>query len=301
MKKGHLNQLQEIKVGYSIREWKGRPIYFKHPTLDLYAEMDRVYDSYMQKANGRVPDLETRTKELKESGEWTDSDEQEIEQIYIQLENSRKGLLKAVPQIEGMLRKQIVGLEEKLIRHQTKKATVFGRTAEFFANKYANERFVSFSSFSDKELNNLFLNEDEFDDLSDTEMIELTTLYNKAINRFSDEALKALAVDPMILQYSYLKDNFFEIPMLDLSFFQFRLVVLCQNYKAMLEQTPEGVDGNIRSSYDLLEEWHGSSQDNKARMEAGVERKNNPKGSGWGAEQIRKNIDKDGNLNLNAI
>lgn len=284
------NQLLELKQGCSKGKWKGLDVFFKHPTVESYAELDQVYEEYLEKTKGRVPNREEREKELKETGEWTQKDEDEISHILAQLDNSRKSLEQAVPQIQGLIEKQIEQLQEKLLKHQSRKALAFGKTAEYFANRYSNEYFIYNSSFKDKEMKELLLTEDEVDELSEADITNLLNSYNKALDKFSDKGLKDLAISPIISQYSSLEKNFFEAALLELTFFQLRLIILSQNYRSMLEHTPPGVDEDIIKDYDKLEEWHSSSEQNKDRMEAAIAREKNPTGTGWGAEQIRKNI-----------
>ena len=184
--------------------------YIKHIDVFDSEEIDEKNEEYLNYAKNKgLPTEKQRLEHLKEDGLWSLDKQKEIDETtdYIkQLKlNKSKFFLKA--QIDSVSQ-QIKDENEKLLKLVEEKFNLVGLTAEIFASKKINEYYIFNTLYKEKDLKNKLFTEEEFDELSEDNLLQLIKMFNYNSSRFSQRNLKRIALSPFFLNDFYLcEDN----------------------------------------------------------------------------------------------
>lgn len=147
--------------------------------------------------------------------------------------------------LPSMLERHIADIkkEEAILRKwENERYDLIGITCESYASKVVSDYYVLRSFFKDKSLTIPYLTEDEFDEVDDTELVSLISIYKTASDVCSEQNLKSLAIQDFYTPYFYLCDDnitsFFGKPICDLSYNQIKLASLSRYFKSIMD----GVD-----------------------------------------------------------
>ena len=253
----------DIIRGYSIGKIFNSDCVIKHFTPKDQAEIDGHYIEFYEFAlKEGVSSEDEKLKSLIKEGLWDKEKENKILDLKSELSrlNETKSQLVFESQL-GTIKESIERTRAKLNSLLSDKFSLIGNTAEYYANKKTNELYIYYS-FYDKSNNRLFSKE-EFDDLDEHQIDEITQYYNSLINNFEDKNLKLAALIPTYQNYlSLCGDNistFFAKPIVDLSFYQCELLSYGRFFKHILsgENKPPS---NILDDPDAMIDWYNKSR-----------------------------------------
>ena len=167
-----LTSLIEIFDGYTRFDLNGQTLFFKHFTLKDQNTISLSYLKYENIAISKgIETKESIFNRLKKDGVWSEDDELKISELQSYVENLKKTKSKIFLPSQKEKHQELINSEEdKLNSLLTKKQELVSITAEDYANKMANEEFLRNLIFSDSSLKKLQFTEDEFGELSSTDI-----------------------------------------------------------------------------------------------------------------------------------
>ncbi|MEK6879171.1 MAG: hypothetical protein AABY22_06155, partial [Nanoarchaeota archaeon] len=253
----------DILKGYCFSSYKNKSINIKHLTYLDISDFDIKYNSYLEdaKKNG-VPTTEEREKILIEEGSWFDAKNKSIQDYKLFITSMKETKAKLFRQIEiEQINRTIKETEEKLQTLEEEKLQLLQCTAEIFAQKKITEYQIFKSTFCNDKL---LFNEEEYDSLSDAELVFLANLYNNKLMYFNEKNFRRVALSNFFLNSFYLCDNnpftFYGKPVIQLTLFQIEIFSHAVYFKHILSNSQSKPPPHIMENPDLLIDWHNSSQ-----------------------------------------
>jgi len=250
-----------------------KPLYIKHLSHKEHIGLDDIERACIERARERgLPDEKTQLEYLKREGLWTQKDESEIvqQEIYIrQMNDGKKHII--LPSVLEVHLRQLKEGEAKLVQLLTRKRQLLGETCETYAAKIVNEYYILKSVFKDRDLKEAFFSEEEFDDIEDEELNDITIKYNDILDICSDQNIKKLAIQDFFMNYYYLcEDNiysFFGKPIVDFTYFQVRLANQAKYFKHLFSNNDiNTVPPEIRADPDKLIAYFDTTKKGKEMM-----------------------------------
>ena len=154
---------------------------------------------------------------------------------------------------------------------------VVGYTAETFANKKANEYYIYKALKKDSSLNNQFFDEEEYDELHDSDLQELISLYTIFTSDFSHKNLKRIALSHSFLNLYHLCSDqvteLFGVPVVKLTFFQAEVFGTAKYFKSTLNNAKHRPTDEMYQDPDSLIDWMESNSGAKVDIEGKMEEK----------------------------
>jgi hypothetical protein len=150
--------------------------------------------------------------------------------------------------------------EAELTELESERKELLGVTCEVYSDNKANQEFLRISLYQDEELKSLKFQGETYYDLTNQDLLKLTTTYNFATSDFTPETMKCIAASPFFLNTILIcKSNpmiFFGKPIIELTNYQVDLFTNGLRYKNILEQgksPPETVYTDIQEVVDWYE------------------------------------------------
>lgn len=259
----------EIIAGYSPVRHNDNCLYIKHFGSRDQLEVDQVYQTHFQKIVARgVPTSEERAKQLSDSNLWTDQNERDLDLKQVEINNLKQGkkLLFIKSQIDQQ-QADIERAEAELLQILIEKNSLFGKTAEFFANKRVSDYCIVKSLFRDAACTKFYIEGDNVFDLDDETLEALTQVYNQAVVKFEETNIKRIALSPLFQNYYFLAKSVYEFygrAITDLTFYQVQLATFGDYYKQILYGNESPPPQELMSDPDKLDDWiHGSGHAKK--------------------------------------
>lgn len=250
----------EICRGYSSATWMKAPIFIKHLNVFDQTKIDQFRAEALRAAlaRGIKPENDILAY-LEKKGLWTVKEAKELVQEEAYLENLRKTRSKIAFKIQAdQLDKQIGEAERKIYQLAAKRSKLIGKTAERVADDKTQYEYVRLSFFKDVALTDPLFTLEDIGQLSDAESQAAMILYVDSINRFSQDVIKNISIQPFFTNYFYLcgEDlfNFFRRPIYELTMYQVNLLSYAQYYKAIMSQNdiPKDIAGNPDKIEDFV-------------------------------------------------
>jgi hypothetical protein len=247
-----------------------KTVYIKHLTPHDQVELEEIEEKYFNIALARgVPAEEDMLSFLKEEGQWTELDEDEIEKAKSLIKVLEKGRTK-------MLLKKQIDSQSKLIEEEENKLTIkkvekmnlLGNTCEKYARDRLHDFYMIKSFFKDSELNDSLYSEEEFDYIDSDQLKDLIESYNQIFNQFSEENIQYTILDDFFVPYLGFSDNsmqFFGIPICQLTYNQVRLIVYARVFKSIFDNN-ENIPEQIRNDPKKLLDYGSISKDEREKM-----------------------------------
>lgn len=234
-------------------------IFIKHFTPLDSADVDFVYSSFYKKAikDGLIT-LEESEKNITESGQWTKQNELDEQKKFLNsaVDSRSKLYLKSKRDIYN---KTIEDTEKKIKELELEKFKLIGQTADYFAIKKSNENYIELSFYKDKELNNRLFTYEEFDELNNNEINDITSVFNKYNQDFSQNKIKMLGMSPFFLNmFNLCPENamdFYGKPLIHLTFHQIDLWGTGKYMKSVISNWGSKIPPSVMNDADKLNEW----------------------------------------------
>lgn len=257
------NQLRKVFVealnGYSVESIpKFGNIYLKHMDYYTSQEIDEKKDHYLDVATKKgLPTTEQKEKELIDDNLWDKEKDKKIKDLKDFLRGlytaKSKYLLKA--EIDKA-NSQIEQTEKELNEIAQEKAELIGFTADLYAGKKVNEYYIYSTSYKNKDLTVKAFSDEDFEELTDVDISEMTQAHNKMTSKFSSVNLKRVALAPFFMNHFYLCDdnpmNFFGEPIVKLTFNQCDLFSYGKYFKHVLSEMKNPPSDEMMDDPDKL-------------------------------------------------
>lgn len=259
----------EVVAGYTPLQFRECDLYIKHFGARDQIEVDAIYKSHLDKLKKKgVPTSEEKAEQLLKDGLWTDEDERALVAKQREIEDLKSGkkLIFIKSQIDRQ-QQEIDRAEGDYLDTLMRKNGLFGKTAEFFANKRVSDFCVVNSIFKDAQFKAPYFSRDDMFDLDDETMDDVSTAYNAAMAKFDELNLKRVALAPLFQNYYYLAKSVYEFygrAIVDLTFYQIQLATFGDHYKTVLYSGENPPPYDVVNDPEKLDDWlHGSSHAKK--------------------------------------
>jgi hypothetical protein len=231
---------KDIIAGYCSVSYDERPYYAKHFKEVDFGNLEQEGEIQKQEAisKGLLAEKE-KIEMLTEAGHWDDKDEAKYNSLIKEISNLE---LTANKIFVASQRKGIEkDLEEKRKEFQPlfdDRIKLVEPTAESFAEKKKNEIFVRLSLFEDKEFQKPAFSQDDYDEMTPSELAEIIFAFNKSMSDFDSKLTSRIAAMPFFMNSFFLcKDNpqvYFGKPIIELTTYQVELFSKATFYKSVL-------------------------------------------------------------------
>ncbi len=255
----------DICKGYSLLNYEGSLFYIKHITHHDQVDVESYYDSMYELAVRRgLPTEKDKLEWLDKNKVWTraDNDKLNTQRVYVDnLEKSKKNypIKSQLDQHKKLLEEEKINLA-KMIH---KKNSLLGLTCELFAARRESDYYIYLSLYKDNKLLTPVFTRDEFSNLTDLELDNLSEAYTSITNRFNIQNIKKISIATFFLSYYLLcADNpthFFGKPLCELTYNQLNLLSYAGYFNRILSSLP-AVSDDIRNDPDKLEEFYAMAQ-----------------------------------------
>lgn len=264
--------LGSILRGHTKSTYHGKTIYFKHLSMLDIAEIGSYEADFFERAvKEQIPTEKEKLEILFNLGAWSIHKENEIDVSQKEMDMRKTTRAKLVlPSQKRAIDFEIKEWEEKLLKLKMDRARVMGDTAEDFSRKRNNEYYVYRSSFKDGECTDLFFTEEEWDELEEKDVEELTKIYNTSMAPYFHVNIQKIAFSHYFQNtFRTYHENpyyFFGKWVKDLSYYQAELYAEgCRLINILTSDNvpPDDVIGDP----EKLIEWFESSRNAKELLE----------------------------------
>lgn len=243
----------QIVSGYTPATLGSKKIYIKHFSDTEFSSYEEDYDSFLEEAKEKGLEEEgSKLKQLIELDHWSQDEENQIKSLELSISDAKKQLVETPVDQKSGVEGFVFQLQKKLYALERVKNELIGTTAETFAQRRNNERIILHSMYKDSELKIPFYNEEEFDNLSQSELAESISLYNKNMEFFTEQWIKKIAALPSFLNSFFLCNDdpviFYGRPVIDLTLYQVDLFSKAKYFKSILSESE--ADGPSEKEYD---------------------------------------------------
>jgi len=253
---------QEICDGFSVSEINSKKIYVKHLTLKEFNIINNLYEDYYSNAiRKQIPKEEDLFESLKETGQWTEKDEEKLSNQELEVKNLKQTLQKVFRGFEKeSISKRLKEIEPEFKKSLELKKSFLRVTAEHYAEKKSNEEVLRLCTFKDAKLEENLWTEEEFQDLDYFELNNFFNLYTQAIEKLSDKNIMQTALLSSFKNLASIFDkdlsNFFNKPVLQLSFYQTNLLNYSKMFRAIFEnrEIPKDIQDDAEKIINFIEE-----------------------------------------------
>jgi len=262
----------EILAGYTPLQFQRNDLYLKHFNTRDQIEVDVIFRSHLERIKERgVPTSGDKAKELLAEGLWVKADDDFLVQKQQEIHDLKNGkrLMFIKSQIDDQ-QKLIEKAESAYLIKIMQKNELFGKTAEFFANKRVSDFCVVNSIFRDSDFKHPFFSKEDLFDLDDDTMEGITAAYKQAVEKFDELGLKKIALSNLFQNYFVLAKSIYEFygkAISQLTFYQVQLASYGDYYKNVLFSRENQPPVEVASDPEKLEDWLTGSAHAKKVME----------------------------------
>ena len=234
---------RDVLLGYSFVS--ERSFYIKHYAEADLGFLENAYQTHVKEASsmGFMSKAE-KLKFLSEEGYWTKREEDEYISASLAVNDayahhSKLVIPEQIKAFEEIMEQQRKNLE----KCATTRNELVEPTIESYCDKMINELYVLNALYKDPELKTRFYSEEEFDDLSYSELGEVVRTYNEAISQFTEENIRKIGVNSFFLNAFLMSDGdpvkFYGKSVLEMTIYQMNLYSRGKFYKNVLSEGGE--------------------------------------------------------------
>lgn len=217
-------------------------LYVKHLDMVSSSDIDERQSAFFEKAKGQgVPTREDQLEYLDKEGLWTSAEEEKLRDQQSIVAGLRQSKSRVFLQREiEYFRKEIEKEEEVLEDLFKQKEEFMGYTAESYSSKKINEFYIYTALYKNKDLEERYFTQEEFDYIDFEKLGTLIKAYNDATRYFNASNLKRVSLSPFFLNYFYLCDDnpqiFYGLPVVKLSYHQVELFGYARHFKHLMSE-----------------------------------------------------------------
>ena len=261
---------RDILRGFSEFTYGDKIVYVKHFRESDLGDIENIDEQTLKEAKKEgVPTEAEKVELLKRDGLWSEENDQKIKTLEQQITNQQQTLGKLILKHQiKVARKRLEKFQEEREDLLREKMDLVGYTAETYVSKRVSSEYLRYSLFKDKDLKDKFFSEEEFYDVSEVELTEITIANNRTVSLLAGDEIKNLAACSFFMNaISICKKDphiFLGRCVADMTNYQIDLFSNGLRYMSVLEE------GKSPSSHDL-----SSPKNLKGWYEAMIESRSN--------------------------
>lgn len=240
----------EIFDGYTEFDYFGKPAYLKHFSIRDQRYIHQFYEKYKNIAiNKGIPMEKDMLLQLRQDDLWSDTDDLKIATLENEIETlkiTQKNMI--LPSQKEAYQKDIDEKNLELFRLKSTRKEVVGKTAEDYGSSRANEEFIRYIVYKDKELTQHLFNEDDFSNLDDTHIALLLKQYENCGKRLSEDIIQEAVLRDFFNMYLSQTENvsdFYGKPIVNLSVYQLKLALYARVFYNIFQYNDD-IPDNIK-------------------------------------------------------
>lgn len=249
----------EICRGYSVAEWRGKPVYIKHLTHFDQVDIDVFHEKALAIAIKKgIFTRETKLKWLSEQGLWTTKNEREvtIQSDYVKTLGTTLKSLFAEVQIRA--HKETTEREkDKLAKMIQVREDLVDLTAETVADRKVQFRYILHAFYAEETLTKRLFTERDMDRWDENDSYGLLDLYVNRVSDYGSSSIRKIAIADFFTSYFYLCaddiPSFFGKPICSLSVYQINLLSYGSYFKNVLSN--HQVPDHVKDDPDKIEDY----------------------------------------------
>lgn len=257
----HLENLIQILDSRTAFDLNGQRLFIRHFSLKDQNLISFHYQKYEKIAISKgIETSEQIYKRLKDDGDWTEQDDLKISEMQTYVDNLKKTKSKIfLPSQKESHQKLIDEEESKLNFLLAKKSELVSMSAEDYANKRANEEFLRSLIYKDENLKNLAFSDEEFGELSVTDISDISKKYYDISKKLSDINIQKIVLQDFFNMYLSACENpyfFYGKFISDLSVFQVKLCLfgrIFYNIFQYHDDIPEDIRKEPQAIFDFVD------------------------------------------------
>jgi len=256
----------EIIKGYSSTFYKDKKIFLKHLNIIDNTDLDIKKHIFLSAAvSDGLPLQEEKEGYLIKEGLWSKEKNKEIENLEKTIKNLELTKSKLFKQKDIDSLKSEIKLEKRKLRVLLAiKKDLLGLTAEEYSIKKVNEFFIFNSLYKDAYFKEKFFTEIDYEDLEESQVNELTSIYNEKTSNFSSLNIKKIAISPYYMNiYNICDDNpknLYGKNIIDLTYYQIETFNNARHFRNLLIDSKHKPAQEIYDDPEALIEWMDSSK-----------------------------------------
>lgn len=263
----NLQLLSELKQGAT----KINDFWVKHPTIEDEAQLEVFNLKFLALAQKRKIPLEAESIiNANKNGLWTESNERDLNSSLAYLSRLRKSYDKIIEPLKKDLEADLNSIYLKVINLKERKAAAIGKTAEDWASKISNERYVLGLFFKDKDFTERAWEEEDAEFLESDDINSIFKDFNNYRDKVNDDPLKSLACSHFCQNLYCISGNsfsFFGKSIINMTCLQQRFCLFMENYKNIISSISGKVPDNIICDWKELDKWSKSSESGREDLE----------------------------------
>jgi hypothetical protein len=256
-----LTSLIEIFEGYSRFDLNGRTLFFRHFSLKDQNAISLSFNKFKNLAESRgIENKDQIFQRLKEDQTWSDDDEIKILELQSYLDSLRKTKSKLLlPSQKEEHQKLIDEEDNKLNLILLRKNELVGMSSDGYAGKMSNEEFLRILLFKDESLKNPAFSEEEFGELTSSELSEISKKYFELSEKLNDENIQKIVLEDFFNMYiSFCENsfNFFGKYVYQMTSYQMKLLLygrIFHNIFQYNEDIPEHIRKDPKAIFEFVE------------------------------------------------
>ena len=266
---------RDICLGYTKSTFKDQVLYVKHLHANDYIEISEKEESFLQKAKDRgIPTEEKALSDAIENELWTEKDEDFISSQEIFVENLVKTKSNLNLKSERDAHQKIIDEESlKLNKKLAEKSQILGNTAEAYSTKQVNDFFIVNSFYKNQDLKEKFLTNDLFDELSYSEIKELTEINNSVAKSLSTDNIQKMILEEFFFPFMYVAEGpmeFYGKPASVLTNNQLTVLTYSRIFKNIFDNNQD-IPEKIRKNPEALLDFSSNSK-NREKMKSHLDK-----------------------------
>ena len=262
---------RDISRGYTTTKLFDVEVHIKHLTTHDQVDLEEIQDEYYADAKFRgVPTEKEMLNHLREGGDWSDEDDEEIQKLeeFIEILQSQKSHLLLKSKIDKQ--NELINIERaKLNEKLYEKHQLLGTTCEKYSSERVNDFYIIKSFHYDTECERAVFNEESYGELDNKQLKEVIGVYNEAFGMYSEENIKKLVLEDFYFVYfPFAEDSmrFFGLPVCALTYNQIKLIVFTRVFKSIFENN-DNIPESIKGDPDALIDYANSADKAKQKMQ----------------------------------
>ena len=228
-------------------------VFVKHFSDSEFSSFEEEHEEFFEEALGKgLSSEKEKLKEIILQEHWTEEEEQQIKDLTGSISDATQQLETVSLEEKKGVQNFIQSLQNKLHALGRVRNELISTTAETYAQRKNNERIIFHSLCKDPECKIPFFEEEEFDNLDQSELVEAISLYNENMEFFTEKWIKMIATMPSFLNSFFLCNDdpsiFYGKPVIDLTIYQTDLFSKGKYFKSILSES--AADGPSEADYE---------------------------------------------------
>lgn len=260
---------RDVCLGYTEVLVKNKNLYVKHLHANDYIAVNEKEEVFLSKAKKRgLPTEEESLKTALDDGMWTEDDENFLETQQMFLENLQKTKNNLNLKSEKDRHQKIINEEQgKLNKKKNERASLLGNTAEAYASKQINDYFVANCFYTDKSFQKRFLSDEDFNELSYSDIAEYTKVNNLIVSTFCEENMQKIVLEEFFFPFMYISEKPTELfgkPAIELNNNQLSILTYSRIFRNIFDNNQD-IPSKIRKDPAALLDF-GSNSKSREKM-----------------------------------